>query len=53
MYIIQDSYNNIYWKLMSRKNNKSIKRRYIEHIKEMEKKVEQKREEKAKNREEN
>lgn len=34
---------------MSRKNNKSIKKRYIEHIKEVEKKEQKKKEEREKN----
>jgi hypothetical protein len=37
---------------MSRKNNKTIKKRYIEHIKQAEKVEEKKKEERMKNKEE-
>lgn len=38
---------------MSRKNNKSIKRRYIDLLKEKEKKEQQKKEERLKNKQDN
>lgn len=38
---------------MSRKNNKSIKKRYIEHLKELQRKQQERKEEKIKNRQDN